>query len=143
MITTAAIIDLSESVVNAAIRSLAAHGGADQNQVMAYDLALGRPERFAALVALSTWLPEAVLSGLQESDLRASLATLVIHGSNDPMVAIDNAKEAQEKLQELGIEAAWGEYEMGHEINQNALRDLIGWLAQGPFAGTDAGTAIG
>ncbi len=110
---------------------------------MAYDLALGRPERFAALVALSTWLPEAVLSGLQESDLRASLATLVIHGSNDPMVAIDNAKEAQEKLQELGIEAAWGEYEMGHEINQNALRDLIGWLAQGPFAGTDPGTAIG
>jgi len=117
--------------------------GFSQGGVMAYDLALGRPERFAALVALSSWLPDAVLSGLQENEARASLATLVVHGTNDPMVAIDNAKEAKEKLSALGVDAAWGEYEMGHEINQNALRDLIGWLAQGPFAGTEAGTAIG
>ena len=117
--------------------------GFSQGGVMAYDLALGRPERFSALVALSSWLPDAVVSGLKDDEARSSLATLLIHGTNDPMVAIDNAKEAREKLEELGVEAAWGEYEMGHEINQNALRDLIGWLAQGPFAGTDAGTAIG
>ena len=117
--------------------------GFSQGGVMAYDLALGRPERFAALVALSSWLPDAVLSGLPDSDARANLTTLLIHGTNDPMVAIDNAREAKEKLAALGVEAAWGEYEMGHEINQNALRDLIGWLAQGPFAGTEAGTAIG
>jgi len=116
--------------------------GFSQGGVMAYDLALGRPERFAALVALSTWLPDAVLSGLKDDEARSSLKTLLVHGTNDPMVAIDNAKEARTKLEELGIEAAWGEYEMGHEINQNALRDLIGWLAQGPFAGTDAGSAI-
>jgi phospholipase/carboxylesterase len=117
--------------------------GFSQGGVMAYDLALGRPERFAALVALSSWLPDAVLSGLPDSDARAKLSTLLIHGTNDPMVAIDNAREAKEKLEALGVEAAWGEYEMGHEINQSALRDLIGWLAQGPFAGTEAGTAIG
>jgi phospholipase/carboxylesterase len=108
--------------------------GFSQGGVMAYDLALGRPERFAALIALSTWLPDLVLHGLQPDEARSSLPTLVIHGTNDPMVAIDNGRASLERLQELGIGAAWGEYEMGHEINQQALRDLLGWLAQGPMA---------
>ena len=101
---------------------------------MAYDLALGRPERYQALVALSSWLPDAVLQGLQEDAGRAALKTLLIHGSTDPMIDIDFAKQARAHLAGMGIEAAWGEYEMGHEINQTALRDLLGWLAQGPFA---------
>ena len=100
--------------------------------------ALGRPERYAALVALSTWLPDAVLEGLPENDARSDLSTLLIHGSQDPMVAIENGQDSRTKLESLGIDAAWGEYEMGHEIHQNALRDLIGWLAQGPFAPPEA-----
>jgi len=41
--------------------------GFSQGGVMAYDLALGRPERFAALVALSSWLPDVVVDALPES----------------------------------------------------------------------------
>ena len=112
--------------------------GFSQGGVMAYDLALGRPERFKALVALSSWLPDAVLAGLGDDPARAALVTLLVHGSKDPMIAIENAHDARSKLSALGIEAAWGEYEMGHEINQSALRDLVSWLASGPFA--EAGT---
>ena len=120
--------------------------GFSQGGVMAYDLALGRPERYAALVALSSWLPDAIVEGLPEDAARASLVTLLIHGTQDPMISIDNAHDARAKLRDLGIEAAWGEYEMGHEINQAALRDLVAWLAQGPFAESaqsDAQTSIG
>lgn len=112
--------------------------GFSQGGVMAYDLALGRPDRYSALIALSTWLPDQVLEGLPEDEARAALSTLIIHGTQDPMVAIDSGRESLEKLKAIGVEAAWGEYEMGHEINQNALRDLLGWLAQGPFAPTGA-----
>jgi phospholipase/carboxylesterase len=108
--------------------------GFSQGGVMAYDLALGRPSRFKALVAISSWLPDVVLDGLLEDEARSALPTLLIHGSQDPMIAIQNARDSRAKLGSLGIEAAWGEYEMGHEIGQHALRDLIGWLAQGPFA---------
>jgi phospholipase/carboxylesterase len=119
--------------------------GFSQGGVMAYDLALGRPERYAALVALSSWLPDAIIESLPESEARASLPTLLIHGSQDPMIAIDNAHDARAKLETLGIEAAWGEYEMGHEISQAALRDLVGWLGQGPFGAaseSDVGASI-
>ncbi|MBJ21467.1 MAG: prolyl oligopeptidase family serine peptidase [bacterium] len=108
--------------------------GFSQGGVMAYDLALGRPERFKALVALSTWLPDLIVDGLQPDPARAALVTLLVHGTQDPMVAIEKGRDSQAKLESLGIQAAWGEYEMGHEINQNALRDLLGWLVQAPFA---------
>jgi len=117
--------------------------GFSQGGVMAYDLALGRPERFRALIALSTWLPDLIRDGLQPDEARAELATLLIHGTEDPMVAFENGKEARATLQSFGIEPAWGEYEMGHEIQQNALRDLLGWLAQGPFAPDGAEPSIG
>ncbi|MCA9506271.1 MAG: alpha/beta fold hydrolase [Myxococcota bacterium] len=108
--------------------------GFSQGGVMAYDLALGRPERFRALVALSSWLPDVVVQSLPEDPARAALRTLVIHGSRDPMIAVENAQAARSTLASLGIEAAWGEYEMGHEVGQQALRDLLGWLAQVAFA---------
>ena len=108
--------------------------GFSQGGVMAYDLALGRPERFAALIALSSWLPDPVLNGLQPDEARAALPTLVIHGTTDPMVAIDNGRASLERLQGLGMQPAWGEYAMGHEINQQALRDLLGWISQGPLS---------
>jgi phospholipase/carboxylesterase len=105
---------------------------------MAYDLALGRPARYRALVALSSWLPDLIVNGLRPDPARAALATLLIHGTRDPMIAIENAKDAKAKLEALGLSPAWGEYDMAHEINQSALRDLLGWLAQGPFgAGSD------
>ena len=113
--------------------------GFSQGGVMAYDLALGRPDRYHALVALSTWLPDIVLDGLPPDEARARLTTLLIHGTQDPMVAIENGRDSLEKLKNLGIEAAWGEYEMGHEFNQQAMRDLLQWLAAGPLAEGGAG----
>ncbi len=108
--------------------------GFSQGGVMAYDLALGRPDRFKALVALSSWLPEAVVQGLRPDPARAGLPTLLIHGTRDPMIAIDNARKAKAELEGMGMHVAWGEYEMGHEITPGALRDLVGWLGAGVLA---------
>ena len=83
--------------------------GFSQGGVMAYDLALGRPEKYAALIALSSWLPDAVIEGLQTDEARSSLLTLLVHGTQDPMISIDKAQDARAKLRDLGIEAAWGE----------------------------------
>lgn len=107
--------------------------GFSQGGVMAYDLALGRPDRFKALVALSSWLPDAVVNGLAPNPARAGLPTLLIHGTRDPMIAIDNARRAKSQLEGMGLQVAWGEYEMGHEINPAAVRDLLGWLSAGPL----------
>ena len=62
--------------------------------------------------------------------LLEQLPTLVIHGSEDPMISVDMARQSRDALAELGVPATYREYEMGHEINQDALRELVGWLDQ-------------
>jgi len=107
--------------------------GFSQGGVMAYDMALEEPERFRALVALSSWLPDDIAAKAEPSPALSELATLVIHGEDDPMIPVDKAHSSRVLLEALGVRVAHGEYPMGHEIGQDALRDLYGWLEQNAF----------
>ncbi len=95
---------------------------------MAYDLALREPAGFAGLIALSSWLPAAMAESISESPDHENLPTLVIHGTRDSLISVDRGRESRDTLTRLGVPTSYREYEMGHEINQDALRQLIGWL---------------
>ncbi len=102
--------------------------GFSQGGVMAYDLALRDPAAYAGLIALSSWLPDPMAESIPANPELANLQTLVIHGSKDPMISIDRARESRDALAKLGVTASYHEYEMGHEINPDALQQLISWL---------------
>jgi len=102
--------------------------GFSQGGVMAYDLALREPERFAGLVALSSWLPDALADSLPRQAALARLPTLVVHGTRDPMIPVDRGRASRDRLLALGVPTAYREYEMEHEIRPEALRDLVEWL---------------
>jgi len=116
-------------------RSLVVVLGFSQGGVMAYDLVLDSPERFKALVALSSWLPAEIAGRIEPSPALAALPALVIHGDKDPMIPVERAHESRERLEALGVHVAHGEYEMGHEIGPHALRDLNEWLEAQAFQG--------
>jgi len=101
--------------------------GFSQGGVMAYALALAEPERFAALVALSSWLPPALADGLPAAS-RDRLPTLVHHGAQDPMIPVARAQESVEALRRLGVPVTYREFDMGHEINASSLGDVARWL---------------
>jgi phospholipase/carboxylesterase len=103
--------------------------GFSQGGVMAYDLALRDPARFAGLVALSSWLPPAVASLPGRSE-HAGLPILVIHGTEDPMIPVDRARESRDALLRLGVALTYREYAMGHEIRPEALREIMTWLEE-------------
>ncbi len=102
--------------------------GFSQGGVMAYALALREPGRFAGLAALSSWLPDPLASSIERQPEHAGLPVLVQHGTEDPMIAVDRARESRAALLRLGVSASYHEYEMGHEIRPEALRDLLVWL---------------
>jgi phospholipase/carboxylesterase len=102
--------------------------GFSQGGVMAYDLALRNPAAYAGLVALSSWLPDQMAESIPANPELANLQTLVIHGTKDPMISVDLARESRDALAKLGVPASYREYEMGHEISPDALRQLISWL---------------
>ena len=101
--------------------------GFSQGGVMAYTLALSEPESFAGLAALSSWLPEELAQQLPPAP-RERLQTLVHHGTADPMIPVERARESVEVLRRLGVPLTYREFEMGHEINGPSLTDLVGWL---------------
>jgi phospholipase/carboxylesterase len=102
--------------------------GFSQGGVMAYDLVLRSPADYAGLIALSSWLPDEMAESIPANSELENLQTLVIHGTKDPMISIDLARESRDALAKLGVSASYREYEMGHEINPEALQLLIGWL---------------
>jgi phospholipase/carboxylesterase len=104
--------------------------GFSQGGVMAYSLALANPERFAALVALSSWLPPELLGKLSLSDSARSLPTLVQHGTEDSMIEVERARRSAEILRQARIPVTYREYEMGHEIRPKSLSDLSAWLEE-------------
>lgn len=101
--------------------------GFSQGGVMAYTLALGEPQGFSGLVALSSWLPDRLAAQLPPVP-RDRLATLVHHGAADPMIPVERGRESVEVLRRLGVPTTYREFQMGHEINAQSLTDLVGWL---------------
>jgi phospholipase/carboxylesterase len=102
--------------------------GFSQGGVMAYSLALSNPHRFAALAALSTWLPREFVERLGISDDIGNLRVLVQHGTRDPTIEVERARDSVDRLRALKAPLTYREYEMGHEIAPQSLGDLTAWL---------------
>jgi phospholipase/carboxylesterase len=103
--------------------------GFSQGGVMAHALGLKMPERFAALVALSSWLPQEVFEQAPATAAQ-SLPTLVHHGSRDELIDVNRARSSVEKLREWRVPITYREYDMGHEITAKSLNDLSAWLEE-------------
>ena len=101
--------------------------GFSQGGVIAYALALTDPERFAGLIALSSWLPEPVAQTLPPRP-REQLPTLVHHGTADELIDVGRGRESVETLRRLHVPVTYREFDMGHEINADSLADLSAWL---------------
>jgi phospholipase/carboxylesterase len=108
--------------------------GFSQGGVMAYDLFLREPERFAGLAALSSWLPPEVAARAASADALKGRPILVVHGTSDPMIPAERAQESRDLLLPLGASVTYREFEMGHEINPDALRTLLEWFEDKAFA---------
>ncbi len=104
--------------------------GFSQGGVMAYSLGLGEPERFAALAALSSWLPQDLLSELPDVPATEQLPVLIQYGSRDELVDAGRARQSVETLRNLHIPITYREYDMGHELNARSLSDLSAWLQE-------------
>ena len=106
-------------------------GGFSQGGFMAFQLALRAPARFAALLAMSTWLPEDLAEAVEKTPAHAALPTLLVHGRDDSAVPVERAHDTRDALEALGMRPEYREYAMGHEIRPEALEDIMAWLDNG------------
>jgi phospholipase/carboxylesterase len=102
--------------------------GFSQGGMMAYDLAMREPARFAGLAALSSWLPPQLVEDLPKLPEHEGFPVLVVHGTRDNRIEVERARESREALRPYGVALTYREFDMGHEIRQDALKVVLQWL---------------
>jgi phospholipase/carboxylesterase len=112
--------------------------GFSQGGLMAFELALRQPARFAGVVGLSTWLPEILAEDLPKLPEHQDFPVLVIHGTQDTMLEVERARESRELLRPFGVSLTYREFEMGHEIRPEALKVILRWLEEKAFHRAEA-----
>ncbi len=105
-------------------------GGFSQGAAMSFALGLG-PDRPApaGIMALSGFLPdvpghEPVLEG------RDGFPVAIGHGSLDPVIPVEFAHRAHERLRAIGADVLYRESPIGHTIDPAFVPELRTWLEQ-------------
>ncbi|MGH2831969.1 MAG: alpha/beta hydrolase, partial [Solirubrobacteraceae bacterium] len=105
-------------------------GGFSQGAVMSYALGLGsaRPSP-AGILALSGFIPSVPGFELQLST-RQGLPVAIGHGSLDPVISVQFARQAHERLLAAGLNVQLHESAIAHGIDPGFIPTLRGWLEQ-------------
>jgi phospholipase/carboxylesterase len=96
--------------------------GFSQGAAMTLDVGLTLP--LAGLVSLSGYLPSSPKLPVK----RAWPPVLMVQGTQDKIVTLDEAHSARDKLEALGVKVRYKELDMGHELNPQELelmRDFV------------------
>ena len=102
-------------------------GGFSQGGMMTYRFGLPRPEKFAGLVILSGRVPSADGLSARLPEFRDQ-PVFVAHGTGDAMIGVADARSSKSFLESSGYGPQYHEYDMGHEINDQVMADLVPWL---------------
>ena len=102
--------------------------GFSMGAIMALSVALTRPGFFAGVMSNSGYIPED--TGMEPAwGGVAGMPFFIGHGLYDPVIPCAYGRRAKELLDSHGAVVTYREYDMGHQINEDSLGDMIGWLA--------------
>lgn len=97
--------------------------GFSQGAMMSLGVLLERPDLVRGVVAMSGRL----LPFFRPSE-GPKPPVLATHGTYDPVVPVEDGRQAAAALKELGVEVDYREYPMQHEIDGDCLSDIDSWL---------------
>lgn len=103
--------------------------GFSQGAIMAIGIAVMRPEWLAGVVAMSGRALPSLVDGPVAPEKLAGLPILVVHGTEDPVLPVENGRRIRDLLAPLPVDLTYREYRMGHQVSMESLRDVATWLS--------------
>lgn len=100
--------------------------GFSQGAMMSLLLSLRYPQQVQGAVILSGRWPMGLT--VDPSPELEQLPVLVVHGTQDPILTIEQGREIRQRLEALPVALTYREYEMGHTINPDSLMQVCSWL---------------
>jgi phospholipase/carboxylesterase len=104
--------------------------GFSQGGAIALQTALRYPERFAGVLALSTYLPLAGSLQSERSPANQDIPIFMAHGRYDDIIPLRRAEESRRLLEAAGYRVEWHEYPMPHSVCAEEIADIAAFLAR-------------
>lgn len=127
----------SQAIVEALIAREAGRGiaaarvvlaGFSQGGAIALHTGVRRAEPLAGIMALSTYLPLAVLAAGEAHAASSGTPVFMGHGISDPLIPLARALSSRDALMALGYQVEWHQYRMPHSVIPEEIRDIGVWL---------------
>ena len=102
--------------------------GFSQGAILSWSIGIEYPNMIKNVLPISGFYH----SEITETNLnhKFSLNAFSTHGINDQVIPVDWARRGVQSLSKYNINIEFKEYESGHEINNENLRDVIEWLVK-------------
>jgi phospholipase/carboxylesterase len=111
-------------------------GGFSQGCLMAVDVGLRYPHRFAGIVGISGWVSQLEKLLQELSPVARQQRLLMTHGTGDPLIRIDPVRGQIPLLKAAGINVQWREIEKVHTITEEEIALIRDFVSAGyPIAG--------
>lgn len=98
--------------------------GFSQGGMMALDTGFRTEKPIAGIVCMSGALNEDELPALKRP-----IPVLVIHGTDDDVIPVVNARRTRAVLEEHGIDTTYQEFPMGHQVTEESLNLVRDFMA--------------
>ncbi len=102
--------------------------GFSQGGAVGNGLAVTRPGKITGMASLASMMP-----GLPDEQAQAGgvagLPVFIAHGTRDPIIPLEAARRTRDTYTRLGADVTYGEYNTGHKMTVQGIKDLKAWVA--------------
>jgi phospholipase/carboxylesterase len=102
--------------------------GFSQGAMMAYDLALNKPESVKGVLSLSGKMLEETKKTKADAFKIADVKFFIAHGNMDNVIDFKEGEAAAQFLRSKKANVSFKSYDMPHSLNGQELRDIQAWL---------------
>jgi predicted esterase len=102
--------------------------GHSQGVAYAYRAALTDPDLVKGVIAMAGSLDEKLIPDEMLAKAAGKVRVFIAHGRRDEAVSLDFSRKAREVLQSRGYDVVYKEFDGGHEINLQIVRDAQAWM---------------
>jgi len=103
--------------------------GFSQGSLLSMCYALTHPTRVAGVIAQSGYIPGHVNMEINETEIK-NKPFILTHGEQDTMIPIEWGRASRDRLQTLGVDLTYNEFQMGHSVSMDSLEVISRWLEE-------------
>ena len=101
--------------------------GFSQGSLLSMCYTLSRPSRIVGVIAQSGYIPNGVDLDINEAGVKGK-PFILTHGEQDRLIPVDWAHASRDRLEKLGVDLSYNEFQMGHSVSMESLSVISTWL---------------